>query len=79
MATQPRAEGISRKWTGLLAHTCNSSTQEVKAGGSRVWGQPRLQSKSQRGVEGEGMLSATVTYKGHFFMTLVCTSVAMVG
>jgi hypothetical protein len=27
---------------GMLAHTCNSSTQEAEEGGTQIQGQPRL-------------------------------------
>jgi hypothetical protein len=29
-----------------VVHACNPSTQEAKAGGSRVWGQPELYSET---------------------------------
>ena len=31
-----------RSWVWMAKHSCNLSTQEAKAGGSWVWGQPKL-------------------------------------
>jgi hypothetical protein len=31
----------------MVAHSCNPSTQEAKAGGLRIWGQPGLHSEFQ--------------------------------
>jgi hypothetical protein len=30
----------------MVMHTCDLTTQEAKAGGWRVWGQPRLHSET---------------------------------
>jgi hypothetical protein len=33
-------------WLGMVVHTCNPTTQEAEAGGSRVPGQPELYSET---------------------------------
>jgi hypothetical protein len=38
----------------MVVHTCNSSTQESEAGGSWIWDQPVLYSKTLLGNGGEG-------------------------
>jgi hypothetical protein len=30
----------------MVVHTCNLSAQEAEAGGSQIWGQPELHSKT---------------------------------
>jgi hypothetical protein len=44
-----RLTEMNRNWCwflGVVAHTCNYSTQEAEATGSQVWGQPWIHSET---------------------------------